>query len=562
MPHSGYLLEVIIILLAAVIGILLFKRIGLGSVLGYLVAGAIIGPFGFGFVVEGETIQSLAELGVVFLLFTVGLELPFERIRVMFGRIFALGAAQILVTATLFAVIAYLLGVRGPAVMVIGAGLALSSTAIVLRMLSDRGELTTVFGRTAFGVLLVQDLVVGPFLVIVVAFGQSDGALAATLGLASLKAVAAVMAILGLGKIVLRQSLAQVASIREPEVFAGFTLLIVLASSLLTEAAGLSLGFGAFLAGMLLAETQYRHQVAAEIQPFRGLLLGLFFMTIGMSIDIELTVERAGIVALLVLGILVCKAALLIGLARLFGLATAQSISLGLLLCQGGEFGFVLFGAAAAVGLLNSDQAQILVVAVALTMMITPFLAGLGRHLEGRVESATVPRVIDIQETIESLSDHVVIAGYGRVGATVAKQLTKAGQPYIAVDLDPRRIAQAQLRNLPLYYGDATNPEILAALHVERARAVVVAVDDPKAALHLVALLSYIFPNLKVYARARDEVHARQLEEAGAHIVVPELIATGVRLAGELLEPGPAPPKDEPPKSDQPKNEPPGPSDA
>ena len=547
MPHSGYLLDVIIILLAAVIGILLFKRVGLGSVLGYLVAGAIIGPFGFAFVVEGETIQSLAELGVVFLLFTVGLELPFERIRVMFGRIFALGAAQILVTGTLFGVIAYLFGVRGPAVMVIGAGLALSSTAIVLRMLSDRGELTSVFGRTAFGVLLVQDLAVGPFLVIVVAFGQSEGALAATLGLASLKAVAAVMAILGLGKIVLRQSLGQVASIREPEVFAGFTLLIVLASSLLTQAAGLSMGFGAFLAGMLLAETQYRHQVAAEIQPFRGLLLGLFFMTIGMSIDVELTVERAGIVALLVLGILVCKAALLIGLARLFRLPTAQSISLGLLLCQGGEFSFVLLGAGAAVGLLPSDQAQILVVSVALTMMVTPFLAWLGRNLERRVEIATVARVVDIQDSIESLSNHVVIAGYGRVGATVAKQLTKAGQSYIAVDLDPRRIAKAQARNLPLYYGDATNPEILAALHVERALAVVVAVDDPKAALSLVALLSYIFPTLKVYARARDETHARQLEEAGAHIVVPELIATGVRLAGELLDPDPDTPNgDEP----------------
>ncbi|MEM7221563.1 MAG: monovalent cation:proton antiporter-2 (CPA2) family protein [Pseudomonadota bacterium] len=536
MSHSGYLQEVIIILLAAIIGILLFKRIGLGSVLGYLVAGAIIGPFGFGFVVEDQTIQSLAELGVVFLLFTVGLELPFERIRVMFGRIFALGAAQVIVTGTVFAVIAYLLGVRGPALVVIGAGLALSSTAIVLRMLSDRGELTSVFGRTAFGVLLVQDLMVGPFLVIVVAFGQGEGALASVLGLATLKAVAAVMAILGLGKIVLRQALAQVAAIREPEVFAGFTLLIVLASSLLTQAAGLSMGFGAFLAGMLLAETHYRHQVAAEIQPFRGLLLGLFFMTIGMSIDVELTLERTGIIVLLVLTILIVKAGLLVGLARIFGLPTAQSLSLGLLLCQGGEFSFVLLGAGAVTGLLASEQAQLLVVAVALTMMVTPFLAGLGRTLEGRVESATVARVVDIQDTIESMSGHVVIAGYGRVGATVAKQLTDAGQPYIAVDLDPRRIAQAQARNLPLYYGDATNPEILAALHVERAQAVVVAVDDPKAALSLVALLSYIFPNLKVYARAKDETHARQLEEAGAHIVVPELIATGVKLAGEILE--------------------------
>ena len=537
MSESGYLLEVIIILLAAIVGILVFKHARLGSVLGYLVAGAVIGPSGFKFVTEGQTIQSLAELGVVFLLFTVGLELPFERIRVMFGRIFALGAAQIFVTAAVIGVIAYLMGVRGPAVLVIGGGLALSSTAIVLRMLSDRGELTTVFGRTAFGVLLVQDLVVGPFLVVVVALGLSEGELMGSLGIAALKAVAAVMAILGLGKVVLRQSLWQVAAIREPEVFAGFTLLIVLASSLMTQAAGLSMGFGAFLAGMLLAETHYRHQVAAEIQPFRGLLLGLFFMTIGMSIDLELTVQKAGVVALLVIGILVVKAALIIALARAFRQPLAQSISLGLLLCQGGEFGFVLFGAAATVGVLPAKHAHILVVAVALTMMVTPFLAGLGRRLEGRIESASLARVEDVQSTIDHLSDHVVIAGFGRVGSTVANSLTDAGEPYIAVDLDPRRITQAQSRNLPVYYGDATNPEILAALHVERARAVVVAVDDPKAALALVALISYIFPTLKVYARASDEAHARQLEEAGADIVVPELIATGVRLAGELLEP-------------------------
>ena len=536
MTETGYLFEVIIILMAAVIATLIFQRAKLGSVLGYLVAGTVIGPFGFSLVTDGAVIRSLAELGIVFLLFTVGLELPLERIRILFGRIFTLGIAQILVTTAVLALAARLLGTTWLAAFVIGAALSLSSTAIVLRMLSDRGELTTVFGRTAFGMLLVQDLVVGPFLVVVVALGQDGTTLPMVLGLALLKAIAAVMLILGLGKIALNHVFGQVAQVHEPEIFAAFTLLLVLAASVMTHAAGLSMGFGAFLAGMMLADTQYRHQVGAEILPFRALLLGLFFMTVGMSVDLELTYERVGIVSLLVVALLVLKAGVIFGLCRLFRQSMARSSMLALLLSQGGEFGFVLLGAGLVVGVLPKTETQLLVVVVALSMMVTPFLARFGRKLERRVEQASVTRVEQVASETEGLDDHVIIAGFGRVGSTVASQLTDAGVAYVAVDLDPRRITQAQARGRPVYYGDATKPEILAALHVERARSVVVAVDNAKAALQMVTLIRYIFPDLQVFVRAQDESHVKQLKEAGADIVVPELVATGMRLAGEILE--------------------------
>lgn len=536
MIEAGYLFEVVLILLAAVLSTLLFRRLGLGTVLGYLVAGAAIGPFGLGLIAEDETINELAELGVVFLLFTVGLELPFERIKVLFGRIFALGAAQVLLTTLAIAAVAYLAGASVTAAAAIGGGLALSSTAIVLRMLSDRGELTSQFGRSVFGVLLVQDLAVAPFLVWIVALGQSQAGLGVALGIALLKMTVAILLILGIGRIFLRQVFWQVATIREPEVFAALTLFIVLGTGLLTKVAGLSMAFGAFLAGMLLADTHYRHQVAAEIQPFRGLLLGLFFMTVGMTVDLGLMVDEGVSIAALAVLLLIVKGLILAGLARLFGLPGAQALNLGMLLSQGGEFAFVLLGAAVAARVVEPELGQLLVVTVALTMMATPLLAVLGRKVERRVERSTVVHIEQIPEATRALERHVVIAGFGRVGAAVASQLGAAGIPVVAVDTDPHRVARAQQRGLPAYYGDATRAEILDALGVERARAIVVALDNPRAALQLVALLCYIFPDLKIYARARDDTHAAELERAGAHIVVPELVATGVKLAGSILD--------------------------
>ncbi len=536
MPEAGYLLEVIVILLAAVVSVVVFQRLRLGSVLGYLVAGTVIGPTGLALVSDSETTRALGELGVVFLLFTVGLELPFERIKVMRGRAFGLGAAQVIVTAAVIAMVARLAGVSGPAALVIGAGLALSSTAIVLRLLSDRGDITSRFGRSAFAVLLVQDLAVGPLLVCVLALGVAESSIPVALGWATLKMTVAVLAILGVGRIVLRYVFWPVAQIRDPEIFTALTLLIVLATGMLTERAGLSMAFGAFLAGMLFAETPYRHQVGAVIQPFRALLLGLFFITVGMRIDLELMLREGWTIGALALALLLTKATLLAGLSRLFGMAGAQALNLGILLAQGGEFAFVLLGVGMASGALELEVGQLLLVVVALTMVATPFLARFGQAVCNRVERAEAVRVEDVPAETGALAAHVVIAGFGRVGQAVAAHLESAGVPYVAVDLDPHRIAQARQRGLPVFYGDVTRPEILDALHVERARSIVVAVDNPDAALQLVAMVCYIFPDLEVYARARDAAHARELELLGAHATVPELVATGVQLAASILD--------------------------
>jgi len=540
MEELGYLGQVIVVLLAAVVFVVAFKSAGLGAILGYLAAGAVIGPAGLNFITDVHAVGALAELGVVFLLFMVGLELPLERIRVTFGPIFALGAAQVLATAAVIAGVALLFGLPGAAAAVVGGGLALSSTAIVIRLLADAGGISSRFGRTAFGVLLVQDIAVGPFLVIAVALGhQAAGqevGLGEALGLAALKVTVALLAILGLGRIVLRHVFWPVAAVREPEVFAAMTLLVVLCTAIATKLAGLSLGFGAFLAGMLLAETHYRHQVAAVIQPFRALLLGLFFMTVGMSLEPEPIVDGAYVIVPLLAALLLAKAALLAGLARAFKLPWAQALHLGILLAQGGEFAFVLFGAALATGLLAPEIGQLLVVVTGLSMVATPWLARLGRRVERRVERAGLGGVDSIAQDTVALSDHVVIAGFGRVGRAVADGLIAAGVPFAAADLDPHRVAQARQRGLPVFYGDATEPEVLEALHVERAQTFVVAIDDPKAALQAVALITYIFPELDVFARAQDDEHGAELTRLGAELVVPELAPTGRQLAGSILE--------------------------
>jgi CPA2 family monovalent cation:H+ antiporter-2 len=328
----------------------------------------------------------------------------------------------------------------------------------------------------------------------------------------------------------------QVAAVRDPDVFIALSLVVVLASGLMTKMAGLSMAFGAFLAGMLLAETHYRHQVAADILPFRGLLLGLFFMSVGMSVDLGLTIDKALLVVGLAVGLIVVKAAILSGLGLAASMRPAQALNLGVLLSQGGEFAFVLLGAALAAGVVSGSIAHLLVVVVALTMMATPFLAMLGRQLERVVERRTVVELETRAEDTEELKDHVVIAGYGRVGRAVGAQLKESGSDFIAVDLDPHRIIEARAAGMPVYFGDATRPEILEAVHVERARAMVVAVDNPQVALRAVAMVRYIFPDLKIYARAHDDTHAKELARAGADTVVPELVATGHRLAGSIMD--------------------------
>lgn len=539
MHDSRYLLDVVLILASGVVAVLVFQRLRQASVLGYLIAGAAIGPYAAGLVRNLDTIRSFAELGVVFLLFNIGLELPLGRLRVLGAAIYGLGFAQIIATGAFATGIAMLAGLTPEASMVIGGAIALSSTVIVVQLLIERKELATRLGRTAFAILLVQDLAVGPLLIMVHALGGEPLSLGVPLLFEAGKTVALLLGLLIVGHFALRPLFRLVAASGNEEVFAGTTLLVVLCAALLTETSGLSLALGGLIAGVLLAETEFRHQVAAEFRPVRGLLLGLFFMSVGMTIDLRLASAQLPLVLALALAVIVGKAAVLAPLALAFRMPLRIALPLGLMLAQGGEFAFVLFAVATMQGLLDIALAQLLLVAIALTMLASPLLVTLARRLSLSAAAAGKDGQLTVPEGDESLRDHVIIGGYGRVGRTVAMHLQAEGVAFIAVDLDPEQVRLARERGENVFYGDASRPEILEALNPAEARAVVIAMSNPRAALQLVGLLHYLFPQLPIHARAQDDEHAEALRAAGAHIVVPELIATGDRLATGIT---PAPP--------------------
>ncbi len=537
MPHID-LADVIVILAASVAALFALRRLRLSPVLGYLVAGIVIGPFGLGFVADIETIRSFAEFGVVFLLFTIGLELPLERIKVLSPSMFGLGLAQILVTGAAIAGIAVACGVSLDAAIVIGAALALSSTVFVIQILLDRRQIATRFGRAAFTVLLMQDLAVAPILVMTLVLTNREGGLVASLGLAGLEAAVALVTIVVLGRFVLRPLFAIVAAEKSDEIFAAASLLVVLGVAAFTEYAGLSLAIGGLLAGMVLAETEYRHQVSAEIRPFRALLLGLFFMSIGMQTNLDLAYAQFSLVLGIAAGLIALKALVLVPLVLLFRLPGLYALPLGLLLAQGGEFGFVVFSAAMLGGLIEEGLGQALIIAVALSMMATPLLAWASARLMHWTAVRSSARVGEIDEDEVTLINHVVIAGYGRVGRTVARELSDKGISFIALDRDPLVVSTARAQGERVYFGDASRPEILEQLHLPTARTVVVALSDSEAATRLVGILRGMLPELTVLARAANDAHAAELVRAGASFVVPELVATGRRLAEHIVPPG------------------------
>jgi len=364
-----------------------------------------------------------------------------------------------------------------------------------------------------------------------------DPRLAGALGLAALKAIGTLIVILIVGRLILRPALRVVASAKSPELFTGVTLLVVLGVSYVTEIAGLSMALGAFLAGLLIAETEYRHQVEGDIEPFRGILLALFFMTIGMSIDLALITEHAAVVLMLVTALVAGKAIVMAALCRAFGFPMAVSTHVGLSLGQGGEFAFVLFSLAMTLGVMPMETGQMMLAVVALSMALTPFLMTAGRQLA----VALTPKIglAELRRTEEDARDfkgHVIIAGFGRVGQTVARLLEAQRLPYMAFDLEPSRIAEGRARGLPIYYGDASRIEVLKAAGIHRARAAVVTLDQPLAAERAVSSIRRLCPLLDIHARARDHEHQIHLQEAGATHVVPEMMEGSLHLGGTLLK--------------------------
>jgi len=532
MHDASFLSETLIFLIAAVVVAPVFQRLRSSLVLGYLVAGVMIGPGILGLISGSKQVHNIAELGVVFLLFTIGLELSVDRLKVIRNQIFGVGTAQVVVTAVVIASIAWSVGFTLPTAVIIGGGLALSSTAVVLQLLSERGELASRRGRLT---LLLQDLAVVPLLALVPAFaGQGDDTVTAllwTLG----KALLLLAGVAVFGRFVVRPLFRAVAVGRSSELFAAVTLAVLLGMAWLTGTFGLSLAIGGFLAGLLLAETEYRHQVAADIQPFRGLLLGLFFMTVGISLDLGIIIENTLLVLGLLAGLIVLKTLITMVLCRISGVSIAMSLNTAMVLSQAGEFGFVLFALAGGFGLLEAREATILGAVIALSMALTPGLAWLGNRLNKRLEAQFAERQEDMRAESADLKDHVIIAGFGRVGQSVVKTLTAAGIPYAAVEFEPTRVAEARAQGLSVHYGDASRVDVLEALGADRARAAVIILDNATAAERVVNLLHQRFPKLTIYVRARDNAHKRRLSRAGASGIVHETYELSLHLGESVL---------------------------
>jgi len=528
--------DVIMFLMAAILAALGVQRLKWSPVVGYLIAGAVIGPKGMGLVHDGAQIHELAEFGIVFLMFTIGLELSPARLKAMRGHVFGLGGLQVVLSAVAITTIAYALGFSREGSLVIGLALALSSTAVVMRLLMERDALARPVGQRAFGILLFQDMAVVPILLVIDNLVPTEpGSAAAFDPWAMGIAVFAVLLIVLAGRYLARPLFRLVGAAKSPELFAATTLFVVLASAWLMEQAGLSLAMGGFLAGVLLAETEYKTQVELDIEPFRSLLLGLFFITVGMAIDPAVILSSLHWVGLAILAMIAVKASIIALLARVMGLAHPRPIRLGLLLGQAGEFGFVVLTAALGHGLIDSETVQILNVVIGLSIALTPALAALADRIETHVTGRDLTAGDDLESTAQGLEGHVVIAGYGRVGRTVGRLLEETRIPFLALDLDPERVAQARSRNVPAFYGNSASAPVLRAAGLERAAMLVVTLDQPAAAIRAVNTALKVRSDLPIVARAHDRAHALELERLGASAAVPETLESSLQLGGQVL---------------------------
>ncbi|SDF28725.1 monovalent cation:proton antiporter-2 (CPA2) family protein [Thalassobaculum litoreum] len=536
--HGSPIGDALIFLAAAVLFAPLLRRLKFSLVLGYLAAGAMIGPHGLSIIDDVTETRELAEIGVVFLLFTIGLELSFARLKVMRRLVFGFGTAQVVLTGFLVAVISLFMGQTYGAAVTIGAALALSSTAFVLQLMNERGELATRHGRAAFSALLFQDLAVVPIVIVVPLLGREMDGLTILLELLKVTGTAfvALAVIVVAGRQLLRPLYHVIASAGAPELFTAMTLLVVLGIGWATQQVGLSMALGAFLAGLLLSESEFRHQVEADIEPFRGILLGLFFMTIGMSIDLGLAFREVFTVLGYLGGLVALKFVVVLGLAMAFRMPFAVSLRSAALLAQGGEFAFVILGIAAASSVVADDTVNLMFLVVAISMAVTPVIVwaiGKAAVLFENHENAQLSADFDGGH---KMHDHVVIAGFGRVGHTIARLLDAKMVPYVAVDTDAQNVRDGRRDGHSVYYGDASRPEVLHKLGGENARAVVLTMSTGGHAVertvqHLVSRL----PDLPIFARARDPLHARRLEELGAAGTVVETMEASLQLGGAVL---------------------------
>lgn len=543
---AGYS-DALVVLGTAAVVVPMVRRSGLSPVLGYLAAGALLGPLGLGSLAgavpplawvtisDAENVSGIAELGIVFLLFLIGLELSFQRLTAMRRLVVGLGGSQVLVTGAVIAGAAAAAGASAPQAIVLGAGLSLSSTAIVLELLSGQERLTTSVGRASLSILLAQDLAIIPMLLFVSILAEQSGqSVYASLVRALLQAVAAIIVIVAFGRLLLRPLFRLVAAAGSNELFIAAALFVIVAAGVIARQAGLSMALGAFIAGLLLAETEYRKAVETTVAPFKGLLLGIFFFTVGMNVDFREFLREplwllGGVIALIAV-----KSLLLIGLGRLFKLSWPVAVETGLLLGPGGEFAFVAIGTAAAAGLIKGPIAGYVLTVTSVTMALTPLLSIAARSIAARLQA---DRAIDPELTARPAAGRrqTIVVGYGRVGKVVCDLLLMHGLPYIATDVNAATVTRDRRDHHDVYYGDAADPRFLEACGLAAAAGVIITIHDVAVIDAIVASVRAVRPDILIVSRARDADHARHLYELGATDAVPETIEASLQLSEAAL---------------------------
>ncbi len=533
------LTSVLLLLTSSVLAVALFRALHLPAMLAYFFVGMLFGPFGFNFLPSTESGRHVAEFGIVFLMFSVGLEFSLPKLYAMRKTLFGLGGAQVLITLGVSMLVGWLAGLSLPTAFVIGGALTMSSTAIVSKILMERVDLNSRHGRLSIGILLFQDLAVIPILVLIPALGAHSGDLRTMLGLSLIKTAVLLFVLLKFGKVVINFWFELVAGQRSRELFVMNVLMVTLLLASATKMAGLSYALGAFIAGMLISETRYRYQVESDIAPFRDILLGLFFISVGMLLNFNYLLGHIGLVLALFVGFVLFKAVVIAVLTRLFGYETGVGIRTGIILAQAGEFSFVLLALGLEQKLIGGDELQIVLAASLISMIIAPFIIQKnGRIARKLAKNYTVKSgqvVSQLEGAAKELNNHVIICGYGRSGQYLGRFLKEENIPFIALDIDPARVQDAAAAGEHVMYGDAGRRIVLEAAGGARAKALIISYSDTRASMKVLHVAQEGYPDLPVIVRTYDDADMDAFREAGATEVVPEVLEGSLMLASHAL---------------------------
>ncbi len=537
MHDITYLHDIIILLFASVAIVIIFKQFGLSPALGYLVAGAAIGPFGFGFLTSTETTKSIAELGVVFLLFAIGLELTFSRLMAMKKYVLGFGSLQVIVTSIAISYICCeFFNMSLQTALVIGSALSLSSTAIVMQVIAEHAEQSTRVGRLSFSILLMQDLAVIPILVLLPLLTKNEDInVFHALGGAVVDAIIAMAIIVAIGRSMLKPIYRLIAQSKSDVLFLSFTLIVILGSSYLSNSMGLSFALGAFVAGLMVAETEYKYRVEEEILSLKSLLLGLFFMTRGMSFDCDLLISSLPYIVMVSIALIFIKTAVIVILCKLFRFPIAPAIHTGLLLSQGGEFAFVVFLMAVKQRFMEDDISQFLMTVVTFTMALTPLLAAMGRKIKSHIYTKEVLHDNNLRREIGDISKHIIVIGFSKVGRIVSFILRKKSMNYLILENNHRAVRLEKNNGYNIYYGDAMNIDILRHIGIEKAESVIITMDDEIACIKITRFIHENFPNTLVITKSETINNADRFRKVGASLVISKNLETGLQLSHAAL---------------------------